>query len=292
MSSSLASARPTTAYGSHSYDDPESFNVLGARVHAFTVASFCESITDVVARGEKRVIGYHNLHSLYLYHRDAEMRRFYKHARWVFIDGMPIVLVGRMKGFALARDNRLTVVDWIEPVLGMAATRRWKVFYLGSAAGVAERGCSVFRKKFPELQITAANGFFDSRGDSDENKAVLATINKVAPDMLLVGMGMPRQERWLAENIGDLDVRAVITVGAAIDYFADVIPMPPRWMGRFGLEWAYRLWSEPKRLTGRYLLEPWSILPLLFRDLFSDGGLPLPLDAAPVRDGDELVSVR
>jgi N-acetylglucosaminyldiphosphoundecaprenol N-acetyl-beta-D-mannosaminyltransferase len=76
----------------------------------------------------------------------------------------------------------------------------------------------------------------------------------------MVGMGMPRQEVWVLENREDIDARALFCCGALMDYVAGEIPTPPRWIGRLGFEWLYRLLSEPSRLWRRYLLEPWSVM--------------------------------
>jgi N-acetylglucosaminyldiphosphoundecaprenol N-acetyl-beta-D-mannosaminyltransferase len=93
----------------------------------------------------------------------------------------------------------------------------------------------------------------------------LAEIERFRPDILMVGMGMPRQEHWIVENLEHIHAHAILTSGACMDYLAGVVPIAPRWMGRFGVEWMFRLWSEPSRLWQRYLLEPWFLLMLLLR---------------------------
>jgi N-acetylglucosaminyldiphosphoundecaprenol N-acetyl-beta-D-mannosaminyltransferase len=97
---------------------------------------------------------------------------------------------------------------------------------------------------------------------------VLELIRQHNPDVLIVGMGMPRQERWLLANHDKLAAPVLLTSGAAIDYVAGEIPTPPRWLGPLGLEWLYRLASEPRRLWRRYLLEPWFAVALFVRDLW------------------------
>lgn len=84
----------------------------------------------------------------------------------------------------------------------------------------------------------------------------------------MVGMGMPRQEHWVVEYHERIEANVIWLVGACFDYVAGAIPTPPRWMGRVGLEWLYRLYSEPQRLASRYLLEPWSLVPLMISDLW------------------------
>lgn len=114
------------------------------------------------------------------------------------------------------------------------------------------------RAQYPELKIAAADGYFEATGD--ENNLVLQKIRDFAPEILMVGMGMPRQEHWIHDNFGRVGKAIMLPCGAAIDYVAGEVPTPPRWAGRFCLEWLCRLVTEPRRLWRRYLLEPWFLL--------------------------------
>jgi N-acetylglucosaminyldiphosphoundecaprenol N-acetyl-beta-D-mannosaminyltransferase len=205
------------------------------------------------------------LHSIYLYHHDPKMKYFYdRAAAHVFIDGMPIILWGWLMGYPLRPSHRFTGVDWFFPFMARAAKEGWRVFYLGNRPGIAETGAQRFRAQHPDLLIKTQHGFFEPGKETD---AVIAQINAYAPDVLLVGMGMPRQEHWILDYHAQLQVKCIITVGATMDYFAGAIPIPPRWMGQVGLEWLARLWAEPRRLARRYLIEPWSLLPYMVADV-------------------------
>jgi N-acetylglucosaminyldiphosphoundecaprenol N-acetyl-beta-D-mannosaminyltransferase len=109
------------------------------------------------------------------------------------------------------------------------------------------------------------HGYFSIEQGAHDNLSVLKEIEEYAPNLLLIGMGMPRQEYWILENYDQLKANAILTAGACMDYVAGNVPTPPRWMGRTGLEWLYRLLNEPKRLWKRYLVEPWYILGLIVR---------------------------
>ena len=226
-----------------------------------------------ISENRKWVITNHNLHSVFLFHRHPKLREFYKSAHWTFIDGMPLIALGKFYGYALEREQRVTLADWIHPLMETAAHKGWRVYNLGSPEGVAARGAAVLRRLYPGLQIEVSNGYFDARRDSAENEAVVQRINAYRPDLLMVGMGMPRQEFWTQENMERLNARVILASnGAAIDYIAGMVPTPPRWAGRMGLEWAFRLASEPRRLFARYLLEPWYLLILLMMDFVRKGG--------------------
>ena len=195
------------------------------------------------------------------------MREFYARAHWTYLDGMPLVALGRLYGYPLQRDQRVTNTDWFAPLMKLAAGKGWRVFNLGSPKHVADKGAAELRRLYPELQFEVQDGYFDASRDSAENEALVERINAYHPDLLMVGMGMPRQELWTQENYARLDAYVILSSnGAALDYFAGAVPTPPRWSGRWGLEWFFRLVNEPRRLYSRYLIEPWYVLLLLLLD--------------------------
>jgi N-acetylglucosaminyldiphosphoundecaprenol N-acetyl-beta-D-mannosaminyltransferase len=245
---------------------------LGLTLHPKTL----DELNDLVSigiRDQKRwIIANHNLHSVYLFHTQPTLREFYARAHWVHIDGMPLVALGRLYGYPLERSQRVTYADWTLPLIALAAGQGWRVFYLGSPKGVAEKGAQELRKLHPTLHIEVNDGYFDARPGSAENEALVARINTYEPDLLMVGMGMPRQEYWIHNNFAQLNAKVILPSGAAIDYIAGAVPTPPRWTGLLGLEWAFRLVNEPRRLFARYLIEPWYILFLLATDFLRKGG--------------------
>lgn len=221
------------------------------------------------------IIGNHNLHSLYLYHRDPGMQAFYALAPYTFIDGMSLVLVGRLLGLPFGREHRLTGVDWLRPVLRHCSARSWRVFFLGSRPGVAARAAALLQAEIPGLEVETAHGYFDMTAGSTENEAVLAQIRAFRPQVLIVGMGMPRQEQWVAANVMRLDQCAVLNQGGIFDYVAGVVRTPPRLAGQLGLEWLFRFIEEPTRLWRRYLIEPLLLLPIFLNEYVRRSRAPL-----------------
>lgn len=245
-----------------------SYRLLGVRVNALSIEALTDAVGAGVRAGEPRIIANHNLHSIYLHQRDEKLRAFYQMASLVHVDGMSIIAAGRLLGLPLRRVHRVTYVDWTAPLLETAAHRGWRVMCLGERSDVARRGAAELRRRHPGLVFEAVPGFFDPTPAGDENRAVLRRIHAFAPHVLMVGMGMPRQEHWIFDNLSALPPCVVLTSGAAVAYAAGRVPTPPRWAGAIGLEWAFRLFAEPRRLWRRYLLEPWSVLVILARELF------------------------
>ncbi|MBI1920742.1 MAG: WecB/TagA/CpsF family glycosyltransferase [Geobacter sp.] len=237
--------------------------LLGVEITPMTVADLHALIAEAVVSGTRRVIANHNLHSIYLYHHDAEMRSFYARADYAHIDGMLLVVVGKLLGYPLTRQQRVTYADWVRPLMAEAVRQKLRIYFLGSKPGVAERAAGILCQEFAGLQIATMHGYFDACSTSMENQELIRQINAWRPNLLMVGMGMPRQEQWILENMEHIQANVILPAGACFDYVAGTVPTPPRWMGRAGLEWLYRLLSEPRRLWRRYLLEPWLLLAIL-----------------------------
>ena len=159
-------------------------------------------------------------------------------------------------GLPIERAHRVTYADWIWILVSEAARQGWRIFHLGGAPGVAERAARLLSARYPELEMGTHHGYFDQDPEAAENLRILERLADYRPDILMVGMGMPRQEHWILDSIDRLNAGVILPCGACMDYVAGVVPTPPRWAGRIGLEWLFRLVREPVRLSKRYLVEP------------------------------------
>ena len=241
--------------------------VLRTRLNALSPEDILQFSDDVIrTRSGPYVVASQNMHGVHTYLTDPSFAALHEHPRTlVHIDGTPLLWLGRMKGYDLASRHRTGCIDWIPDLLDVAVARGWKVFYLGSTDSVVEKGAATLRKRHPGLDLATRNGYFDADPESLENWRVAREINDFAPDILLVGMGMGRQESWILDNLALLDAQMIITVGAMMDLVAGELRMAPRWLGPLGLEWVFRLWDDAPRVAHRYLVEPWFILYRLAR---------------------------
>jgi N-acetylglucosaminyldiphosphoundecaprenol N-acetyl-beta-D-mannosaminyltransferase len=243
--------------------EPPRWPLLGTYVDGFTLSGFLSTVRAGVERNRRTLIANHNVNSLALYQRDAEFRLLYSRTDYVFIDGTPVVGLARLFGAHAHTRHRVAVLDWIWPLFALAEREGWSVVHLGGAEDVLERASQRAAGRHPHLWLTTIHGYFGA----EENDAVLARIRHARPQVLLVGMGMPRQERWLLHNLNELPDCVVITVGGILGYLGEDRPTPPRWLGPTGLEWLFRLTTEPRRLWRRYLLEPLPLVPVIVREL-------------------------
>jgi len=231
----------------------DAIELLGVRIHAVTIETIIETIIEAAKGSRQRLALYAHIHTINMAQDWPWLLAFYNRADLVYCDGFGLLWGARLAGLRLP--GRYTLPDWFPRLAQACAQAGVSLFFLGGRPGVAEKAAQVLRGKTSSpLAVTTHHGYFDKTAGSKENEAVLAAIESARPGILVVGMGMPLQERWLIENRERINLPAVMTVGAMFDYIADELPRAPRWMTDHGLEWLGRLWVEPRRLWKRYLV--------------------------------------
>ncbi len=245
----------------------ERVQMLGQPVDLVKPEEVLHHVQQAVLQGAKNLIANHNLHSLYLIQKRPELAGFYDRADLIEVDSTPLLWFSSALGLHSRGFHRCTYLDWRDHFWSVANRNGWRVMSIGGAPGVGDEAARRLKARYPGADIAIHHGFFDPHRDGPENAAVLAQITAFQPHILFVGMGMPRQELWIDDNFERLPDCVILSVGAAFDYEAGVQSAAPRWMGRAGIEWAYRLLHDPRRLFVRYCVEPWTLLPLALRDI-------------------------
>lgn len=203
--------------------------------------------------GRREMVLNVNVHCLNLAYRDPALRRVLDEAALVFCDGAGVALGARLLG--LPAPQRITYADWTWSLAGLAAREGLSLYLLGSWPGVAEEAARRLRRRHPALRIAGTgHGYFDKTPASEQNEAVLDEISAVGPDLLVVGFGMPLQERWISANRHRLGPGVALAGGAAFDYVSGRARRGPRLLTDHGFEWLARLFLEPGRLWRRYLI--------------------------------------
>ena len=228
-------------------------DVLGVGVDLLTVAELHAEIARLVRDGRLGLVLNVNAHCLNLCYEDSALRNSLNGADVVFCDGAGVMLAARILGGRIPA--RITYAAWIWQLADFAAAEGFSLYFLGARPGVAQEAARRLRERYPGLRIVGVrHGYFDHSAGSAENEAVLEEINAAAPDILLVGLGMPHQERWLTQNRQGLNAGVALSGGAVFDYVSRRVRRGPRILTERGFEWLARLLNEPRRLWRRYLL--------------------------------------
>jgi N-acetylglucosaminyldiphosphoundecaprenol N-acetyl-beta-D-mannosaminyltransferase len=204
-----------------------------------------------------------NAAKLVRFQHDEELRRVIRGCQLVTADGQAVVWAGRVLGQPLP--ERVTGIDLMHAVLERASERGFGVYVLGARAEVLERALGTLRERFPSLRLVGArHGYFQA----DEEAAVVEGIRDAQPDVLFVALETPAKELFLARHRDRLQVPFVMGVGGAVDILGGVRRRAPCWLQRLGLEWAYRLAQDPRRLAGRYVVGNTRFTWLVVREFF------------------------
>jgi N-acetylglucosaminyldiphosphoundecaprenol N-acetyl-beta-D-mannosaminyltransferase len=234
-------------------DNLDRAHLLGVQVSLLTVAEVHAHICQIIERGHKALVLNANAHCLNLAYRRPWLRQFLKQANLVFCDGVGVMLGARILGHRIP--ERITYADWMWQLAKFAEVHDFSFFFLGAKPGVADQAAARLSERFPKLRITGTHhGYFDKTPGSPANEAVVQLINAHKPNILVVGFGMPLQERWLMENWDRIEADIYLTGGAVFDYVSGELRRAPRWMTDNGLEWLGRLIIEPTRLWKRYIV--------------------------------------
>lgn len=225
--------------------------VIDTFIDALTWDETLKRITNWGKARESRYICICNVHSVITATRDAELKQVLKLADMATPDGMPIAWMLRKLGFH--GQQRINGPDLMWKYCAQAEKSGDEVYFYGSTFETLRRLSVNLKSAFPGLQIGGVySPPFSTVGKAEED-AIVATINESGAGVVFVGLGCPKQEKWMAAHCERIHA-VMIGVGAAFDYHASTLPRAPQWMQRNGLEWLHRLISDPRRLWKRYLL--------------------------------------
>jgi N-acetylglucosaminyldiphosphoundecaprenol N-acetyl-beta-D-mannosaminyltransferase len=226
---------------------------LGVRVHAVQIPGVASLMQHwITSRDASRFIAVADMHSLMQAQRTESFKLVLAAADLVVPDGYPLVWLARRKGLALPR--RVYGPELMERFCEESASRGCRHFFYGGAAGVACELARRFACRFPGLEVAGVHSPPFRELTPREDAAVVDLINASRADVLWVGLGAPKQERWMFDHRDRLNVPVLVGVGAAFDFHTGRVAQAPRWIRDHGFEWLFRLCQEPARLWRRYLL--------------------------------------
>jgi N-acetylglucosaminyldiphosphoundecaprenol N-acetyl-beta-D-mannosaminyltransferase len=222
-------------------------------VDSVTFDEALHEIEELVHRREGGAVFTPNVDHVVQAERHAAFREAYSRADLCLPDGMPLVWASRLLGPRLR--EKVSGSDLVLPLMRLAAERRWRVYLLGGAPGVAGQAAQKLADELGVNVVGTDSPVVDADGRAARPDETIEQVVAVKPDLVLVALGAPKQELWI-DRYGDRIKPAVaMGVGGSLDFVVGRIARAPAWMSRVGLEWLFRLWQEPRRMWRRYLIE-------------------------------------
>ncbi|MFK7889912.1 MAG: WecB/TagA/CpsF family glycosyltransferase [Granulosicoccus sp.] len=244
---------------------PESIKLLGFHANPGSLDDYLHLTKNCIESDTKASVLYHNLHSLYSFFVSEDLRKYYS-GTTVLVDGMPVIWLMKLCGKAVNREHRVTYVDFIIPLIRLARENNWNVYHIGQTADIQRLALEKIRLEVPGIKISGHHGYFDQTPESADSLKIVDAVNAGKTHILLVGLGAPNQEAWIHAHREQIEAPAVFTCGACMEYVAGAVKTPPRWLGKLGLEWSFRLMENPKRFAFRYLVEPFLLALILLKN--------------------------
>ncbi|HQT25684.1 MAG TPA: WecB/TagA/CpsF family glycosyltransferase [Burkholderiales bacterium] len=242
-------------------------SMFGLDYCACTLEKAAQLIIEAAEARKKGLVVTPNVDHVMTMQEDVEMLELYRLAMYRFADGMPLVWFSRFfRGKGLP--ERVAGSDLLPAVARITATRGLKLFLLGGLPGVAEQAAIRLAQQNPSLSVAGTySPPFGFEKDELESKRIVKMVNDSGADILFIGVGAPKQEKWAAKYMDKLDVGPILGVGAAFDFAAGAVKRAPVWLQRIGMEWLWRLLQEPGRLWRRYILKDSQFILLVMREL-------------------------
>ncbi len=232
----------------------ERVNILGVAVDAVTMPEAVAAVEYYMDARTGVTVATANAEMIMRATKDAALRDVLAAAALVVPDGAGTVWAARHLGHAMP--ERVAGYDLVQELLRRAPAAHRRIYFFGAAPGVAEKAKAKAEQLYPGIKIVGArDGFFSM----DMNDAIISDIRTARPDLLLVALGVPKQEKWIHEHLAALGVPVAIGVGGTLDVMAGVMKRAPRWMQKAKLEWLFRGMLQPKR-AGRLLALPKFVL--------------------------------
>ena len=258
--------------GPTSTDEAESHSldvvwIWGLPLARLTYHDTLDEVGRLIRRGQPAFFITANLHYAMLTSRHGRLRSVNDEAAFLVADGMPLVWYSRLVGQPLP--ERVAGSDLIYMLFERAAERGHRVFLLGGAGNVAEEVARISKQRYPGLKIVGVEAPMLSELSPEDHQNLIARIRRARPHLMLVALGQPKGELWLAENCQALGVPACVQLGASFDFVAGRALRAPKWIQRIGAEWLYRIWCEPRRMMPRYFHNAVFLMWAVARDMMS-----------------------
>lgn len=239
-------------------------NFMNTEIDNLTMNETLIEIDKLIRLNECAYVVTPNVDHIVQLERDEELKRVYENASLILADGKPLIWISKF--YKTPIKEKISGSDLFPKVCDLAAKKGFTMYLLGAAEGVAAKAAKNLMQKYKGLNIVGTySPPFGFEKDKKELDKIKEQIQKVHPDILIVGLGCPKQEKFMYHHCNELGVPISFGLGASIDFEAGNIKRAPKWMSEHGLEWLYRITQDPKRLAKRYLVDDIKIFSLAIR---------------------------
>jgi N-acetylglucosaminyldiphosphoundecaprenol N-acetyl-beta-D-mannosaminyltransferase len=242
-------------------------SLCGVEIDRISLTESVDCIDSAISRKQNVFVVTPNIDHLVKLQKDFEFQEIYRRAFLSVADGVPLVWASRFLGIPLK--GRVNGTDLMVSLCALSAEKGHKVFFLGGRPGAAKKAKVKLESQFPKIKIVGCYApplGFEKK--AKENLKIHQMIKKAGPDILFVGFGAPKQEKWIYNSYKELNVPVSIGIGVSFELIGGMLLRAPVWMQKSGLEWLWRLISEPRRLWKRYLIDDMQFLRMILKQKF------------------------
>jgi len=237
-------------------------NILGIQISSISMSNLLDDFARLIRSSSKASVCITPVNSILAARKNAQVLAIYNNANYTLCDGVPVLWASLFLGTPI--EQRITGLDLLPALLEFCATNNFSLFFLGASPGVGESLKAKAELLHPSINIKGVYcPPFAVKFEKAVNDKMIAAINAVKPDIVLVSLTAPKQDIWISENLKSLDTKIAIGIGGAFEVTAGLINRAPLWMQKAGLEWFYRFTQEPKRMFKRYFIEAPVFIPLV-----------------------------
>ncbi len=247
----------------------ERIEIMNVLIDNVNMNEAIEKIDSFVKSFKYNMVVTPNVDHIVKLQKDEEFKRVYDNSDLVLVDGQ--ILVWSSKLLRKGLKEKVSGSDLLPNLCEHSVDKGYKVFFLGGMPGVADKAAKVLKEKQPNLKIVGTySPPFGFENDEKENDKINNMLLKLKPDILFVGLGAPKQEKWIFNNKDKYKVPVSLGIGASFDFVAGTIKRAPKWMQQCGLEWFFRFLKEPKRLFRRYFIDDSVFILMFINEIFKN----------------------
>ena len=237
---------------------------MNTEIDNLTMDEALKKIDQLITEAHNAYVVTPNVDHIVQLERGGPLTEVYKNADLILTDGKPLIWISKWYGTPIK--EKISGSDLFPRLCELATKKGYKMYFLGAAEGVAAKAAENLEKKYPGLQVVGTySPPYGFEKDETEIERIKKQIKDVAPHILIVGLGCPKQELFILHHKDELNVPISLGLGASLDFEAGNVKRAPKWMADHGLEWVYRIFQDPKRLVKRYLVDDRKILRLAIK---------------------------